>query len=134
MAVLICLIEWSMQFIAISRNTVGAKVLRLHWATMLIADRIHAVYLNVSRAIHFPESMSHSRAITRSCLSHFCTQGAGADFWRQLGGLETLHSYGVPVNDLMVGKGIEEAADALNAAIPEAHRAFLSSLKDSICY
>jgi serine/threonine protein phosphatase 1 len=63
----------------------------------------------------------------------FLHDRAGADFWRQLGGLETLHSYGVPVSDLMVGQGIEEAADALNAAIPEAHRAFLSSLESSIC-
>ena len=32
----------------------------------------------------------------------------------------------------MVGKGAKEAARALNAAIPEAHREFLSSLKDSL--
>jgi serine/threonine protein phosphatase 1 len=62
----------------------------------------------------------------------FLQQGEGADFWRQLGGVETLHSYGVPIKDLRVGKRIEEAASALNAAIPEAHRAVLSSLKDSI--
>lgn len=51
-----------------------------------------------------------------------------ADVWRDLGGLETLHSYGVPVNDLMLGKGHEEAARALSAAVPETHRAFLKSL------
>jgi serine/threonine protein phosphatase 1 len=62
----------------------------------------------------------------------FLYHTSGADFWRQLGGLETLHSYGVPVNDLMVGQGIEEAAHALNAAVPETHRAFLSSLKSSL--
>ena len=62
----------------------------------------------------------------------FLHHGSGADFWRQFGGLETLHSYGVPVSDLMVGKGAKEAARALNAAIPEAHREFLSSLKDSL--
>ena len=51
--------------------------------------------------------------------------------WRQLGGLETLHSYGVPVSLLMVGKGFREAADKLRANIPENHLQFLSSLKTS---
>src|ERR1700704_4553800 len=36
----------------------------------------------------------------------------GSD-WRRLGGLETLHSYGVSVAGLMVGKGYEEASSAL---------------------
>jgi serine/threonine protein phosphatase 1 len=62
----------------------------------------------------------------------FLYQGSGADFWRPLGGLETLHSYGVPINDLLIGKGVDEAYRALNAAVPESHRAFLLSLKNSI--
>ena len=132
MAVLISLTERSMKFIAISRNTAGAKISRLRWATMLIEGRIHVVCLSVWRAIHFRDSISRSRVITRSCSKSFLHRGSGADFWRQFGGLETLHSYGVPVGDLMVGKGAEEAARALNAAIPEAHREFLSSLKDSL--
>jgi serine/threonine protein phosphatase 1 len=52
--------------------------------------------------------------------------------WRRLGGLETLHSYKVPVADLMVGKGFEEAAQALRQTLPEAHSAFLGSLKLSL--
>lgn len=51
--------------------------------------------------------------------------------WRRLGGLETLHSYGVPVSQLMLGKGYEEAAGLLRAALPEAHLEFISSLKIS---
>jgi serine/threonine protein phosphatase 1 len=49
--------------------------------------------------------------------------------WRRLGGLETLHSYGIPVSPLMLGTGFEEAADLLRAALPEAHLEFVSSLK-----
>jgi len=49
--------------------------------------------------------------------------------WRRLGGLETLHSYGVPVSSLMVGTGFEEAAARLRAALPEEHLRFVSSLK-----
>lgn len=49
--------------------------------------------------------------------------------WRRLGGLETLHSYGVPIKGLMVGKGYDEAAAALRAAMPTSHIQFLTSLE-----
>jgi serine/threonine protein phosphatase 1 len=62
----------------------------------------------------------------------FLRDGSYADIWRQLGGLETLHSYGVPVGEIMVGKGAKEAARALSLMVPKVHRAFLSSLKNSI--
>ena len=52
--------------------------------------------------------------------------------WRNFGGLETLHSYGVRVADVRLGKGFEEAARALSAAVPAEHLAFLASLKDSL--
>lgn len=51
--------------------------------------------------------------------------------WRHLGGLETLHSYGVPVSLLMLGKGFREAADLLRERVPKTHLEFLSSLKTS---
>jgi serine/threonine protein phosphatase 1 len=62
----------------------------------------------------------------------FLNQPSVADHWRSLGGLETLQSYGVSVNKLMLGKGFEEAARALSAALPKAHRVFLASLKTHI--
>jgi serine/threonine protein phosphatase 1 len=52
--------------------------------------------------------------------------------WRRLGGLETLHSYGVPVSSLMVGKGFDQAAKSLREKVPQTHFAFLKSLKTSI--
>ena len=52
--------------------------------------------------------------------------------WRHLGGLETLHSYGVSVGSVMRGKGFEEASNALAEKVPKEHFAFLSSLKLSI--
>jgi serine/threonine protein phosphatase 1 len=51
--------------------------------------------------------------------------------WRHLGGLETLHSYGVPVSLLMLGKGFREAADLLRETVPKSHLEFLSSLRTS---
>jgi serine/threonine protein phosphatase 1 len=52
--------------------------------------------------------------------------------WRRLGGLETLHSYGVSVAAVMIGKGFEEAAEALRQAVPKEHFRFLGSLKLSV--
>jgi serine/threonine protein phosphatase 1 len=52
--------------------------------------------------------------------------------WRRLGGLETVHSYGVSVAPLMIGQGFDAASDALRDRIPLAHMTFLSSLKLSM--
>jgi serine/threonine protein phosphatase 1 len=52
--------------------------------------------------------------------------------WRRLGGLETIHSYGVPVSALMTGRGFEQACKALKLAIPNEHLRFLGSLKTSL--
>jgi serine/threonine protein phosphatase 1 len=57
-----------------------------------------------------------------------------ADDWRRLGGLETLHSYGVPVAAMMMGRNYQEAADALRVAIPPEHVQFLSTLKLSLTW
>ena len=55
-----------------------------------------------------------------------------ASQWRRLGGLETLHSYGVSVTAVMIGKGFDEASRALRKAVPEEHLRFLGSLKLSM--
>ena len=55
-----------------------------------------------------------------------------AGHWQHLGGLETLHSYGVPVGDLMMSANYGQAATALKAAVPDEHFRFLASLKTSV--
>jgi serine/threonine protein phosphatase 1 len=59
----------------------------------------------------------------------FLADPAIGDHWARLGGLETLHSYGVPVDALMAGRGFDQAARRLKAAIPDEHFEFLSTLK-----
>jgi serine/threonine protein phosphatase 1 len=54
--------------------------------------------------------------------------------WRQIGGLETLHSYGVPVGSLMLGRSYEEASLALRQALPPEHLDFLSKLQLSFSF
>jgi serine/threonine protein phosphatase 1 len=53
------------------------------------------------------------------------------EYWRNLGGLESLHSYGVPVGGLMTKGKYEVAAQQLRAAMPAEHMSFLQSLKIS---
>ena len=52
--------------------------------------------------------------------------------WRRLGGLETIHSYRVPVRALMTGQGFGEACKALKLAIPKEHLRFLGALPMSL--
>ena len=80
----------------------------------------------------FPGRYIALRGNHEALLTDFLRQPSVADTWRHLGGLETLHSYGIAVNELMRGNGYEEAARGLNAALPNGHLTFLSSLKNSI--
>jgi serine/threonine protein phosphatase 1 len=51
--------------------------------------------------------------------------------WRNLGGLETLHSYGVDVGLAMAGRDFKAVQAAFVARLPERHRRFLETLKVS---
>ncbi len=51
------------------------------------------------------------------------------DDWRQSGGIETLHSYGVDIAAARLGRGFEQASEALARALPAGHRDFLEGLE-----
>ena len=65
-------------------------------------------------------------------LEQFLEDPKTAENWRRFGGLETLDSYGVPINEVMIGKGFDRAGEMLHALIPHNHLAFLSSLRASM--
>jgi serine/threonine protein phosphatase 1 len=65
-------------------------------------------------------------------MAAFLEDSAVGGHWRRLGGLETLHSYGVPVAALFMGEDYAQAAAALRAAMPPSHLAFLASLRTSM--
>lgn len=77
----------------------------------------------------FPTDYVALKGNHEELLETFLTRPAIGPQWRRLGGLETLHSYKVPVADLMVGKGFDEAAQALRQALPAEQSAFLGRLK-----
>jgi serine/threonine protein phosphatase 1 len=76
----------------------------------------------------FPTAFVALKGNHESLFAAFMKDPSVADHWRRLGGLETLHSYGVPVASLMMGRDYEGAAEALRAGIPPAHLEFLRSL------
>ena len=80
----------------------------------------------------FPMPLVALRGNHEDIMEEFLRDPLIADYWRQLGGLETLHSYGVDVGPLMHGKGHAEAAEAFRAALPQSHVAFLASLQLSV--
>lgn len=53
-----------------------------------------------------------------------CRRG-GLQTWRRVGGIETLHSYGVALRAVMRGLGFAAARADLLARLPAAHLAFL---------
>lgn len=77
----------------------------------------------------FPTPYVALKGNHEAVFERFLAAAEGGDHWRKFGGLETLHSYGVPVDDMMMGRNFEAAAERLRAALPDAHREFLASLK-----
>jgi len=80
----------------------------------------------------FPTRFVALKGNHEAILDSFLMDPTVADYWRRLGGLETLHSYGIDVGPLMRGRDYEAAAAAFRSALPDAHTKFLSSLRTSL--
>jgi serine/threonine protein phosphatase 1 len=77
----------------------------------------------------FPTGFIALKGNHEALLLAFLDDPSTAIHWRRLGGLETLHSYGVDVGPLMRGRDYEKAAEALQAAMPPEHFDFLAALR-----
>lgn len=62
----------------------------------------------------------------------FLRQPESGSYWRQLGGLETLYSFGIEVEPLRTGKNFQEAAQQLGNTLSPAQVEFLRSLQSSL--
>jgi serine/threonine protein phosphatase 1 len=80
----------------------------------------------------FPTPYIALKGNHEALLEAFLADPAVGRHWRSLGGLETLHSYDVPVNGIIVGKDYAATAQNLRAALPEEHMRFLQSMKTSL--
>ena len=79
----------------------------------------------------FPSDFIALKGNHEVILEKFLQDPSVADEWRRFGALETLSSYGVAVTAMMVGKGYEQAAAGLAAAVPQTHLQFIASLRSS---
>jgi serine/threonine protein phosphatase 1 len=88
----------------------------------------------VERLMRNPFSMPYValRGNHEQLFMSFLTAPTVGPAWRDLGGLETLHSYGIPVASLMMGNNFENAAQAFRQTVPGSHVKFLSSLNNSL--
>ena len=80
----------------------------------------------------FPTDFVALKGNHEALFETFLRDPSTADHWRRLGGLETLHSYGVDVGPLMRGRNYEAAAQALLAAVPPEHFEFLAALRGTL--
>jgi len=75
----------------------------------------------------FPTDIRALRGNHEEMLLTFLENADSMDAWRRYGGLETLHSYGVPVFNVMRGKGFDVAQAALREKLPASHLEFYRS-------
>jgi serine/threonine protein phosphatase 1 len=80
----------------------------------------------------FPTPYVALKGNHETLLTSFLVDPGVGQHWRKLGGLETIASFGVPVQQMMLGRNLEEAAERLAAAITPEHFAFIDSLKLSL--
>lgn len=80
----------------------------------------------------FPTPYVALKGNHEALLEAFLADPEAGSQWRRLGGLETLASFGVPVQQLMLGRNYEEAAVRLREALTRQHLDFLASLKTSL--
>ncbi len=72
----------------------------------------------------FPTPVKALRGNHEEMLLTFLDNDASLEAWRRYGGLETLHSYGVPVIKIMRGQGFDAAREALLERLPQRHLDF----------
>jgi serine/threonine protein phosphatase 1 len=82
----------------------------------------------------FPTGYVALRGNHERLMETFLADPTAGEHWRKLGGIETMHSYGVPVADLLMGRNYAEAARRFADALPARHMEFLHSLKISFSH
>jgi serine/threonine protein phosphatase 1 len=79
----------------------------------------------------FPNDYVALKGNHEALLEAFLKDPKTGDHWRQLGGLETLHSFGIPVAPFILGERYDQAAEQLRAALTASQLKFLKSLRPS---
>jgi Calcineurin-like phosphoesterase len=80
----------------------------------------------------FPGDYIALKGNHEALLQTFFDQPETGNYWRQLGGLETMRSFGIPVAPLMHDQNYDQAAAQLRTALSPAQMKFLASLRISL--
>jgi len=80
----------------------------------------------------FPTPIRALRGNHEATLLRFLGEASVLEYWRSIGGLETLHAYGVDVAKAMRGREYQAARDAFVAVLPSRHRQFLEATELSV--
>jgi serine/threonine protein phosphatase 1 len=96
-------------------------------------DRGHGSRRVVERLVRgeWPTPMIALAGNHEDLLMSFLEDEGVLEAWRSLGGLETLHSYGVDIGPAMAGRDFKAVQAAFVARFPEPHRRFIETLKGS---
>jgi len=113
------------------RKTAPAEVLTLFLGDYIDRGPHSAAVVERLASGRFPTPFRALRGNHEAMLLRFLAEPSVLEFWRNYGGLETLHSYGVDVSAAMRGGGYGAARDAFSEALPAAHRAFLKATEFS---
>jgi len=80
----------------------------------------------------FPGEYIALKGNHEALLEDFLSDPKTGSHWQHLGGLETLHSFGIRVSPLIGGRNFEQAAQELRAALTPEQAKFIASLKMSL--
>jgi serine/threonine protein phosphatase 1 len=83
-------------------------------------------------ATAFPKVTTALRGNHEEMFMRFLGDSTVLGDWRRYGGLETLHSYGIDVSQVMRGDGFDVARASLDRVLPAHHRAFLEATTASV--
>jgi serine/threonine protein phosphatase 1 len=92
-----------------------------------------AVVERLSRG-DFPTPICALRGNHEEVLLRFLEDETVLESWREFGGLETLHSYGVNVANVMRGQGYDVAQKSFVQRLPEHHERFLRETRLTAAY
>lgn len=110
-------------------KTAPANVLTIFLGDYIDRGRESAGVLERLSAEDFCTPICTLRGNHEEVFLQFLSDASILSSWRNFGGLETLHSYGVNVAEAMRGAGYQRAQAALVDSLPARHRQFLESTK-----
>ena len=103
----------------------GGSALRSRSATISTAARSPAACLIGCWKTHFQATYVALKGNHEVLLEAFLADPKAGVHWQHLGGLETLHSFGVRVGRLIGGRNFDQAAEQLRAALSPEQMEFL---------